>query len=262
MAMAGYTKLFSSIVASTIWRADDKTRIVWVTMLAMSDRWGVVEASVPGLADLARVSVEECRAAILALQEPDPDSRSHEQEGRRLETVDGGWRLINHSKYRDKLSVDEQREYHKLYQRQYRKRKHDVKTNPDGLTKLIHTAPAPDTKAKAVRTTDLIAPSALRARFEVFWRAYPRKIGKAAAWAVWQRQKPDDVLTARIIAVVADQSRSVQWLTDGGKYIPHPITWLRQGRWQDGPIEPVPQVNAKTARTLTSGAAFIAGVKL
>ena len=43
--MPGYTKLFNSILASTIWRADDKTRIVWITLLAMADKHGIVEAS-------------------------------------------------------------------------------------------------------------------------------------------------------------------------------------------------------------------------
>ena len=111
------------------------------------------------------------------------------------------------------------------------------------------------------RAKSLIASDALRERFEAFWVIYPRKIGKAAAWKVWQQQKPDDVLTARILAVVMDQSRSVQWLSEGGRFIPHARTWLSQGRWEDGPIEPIPQLSAKTARTLTSGAQFVAGEK-
>lgn len=136
MAMAGYTKLFASIIASTIWRADDKTRIVWITMLAMSDQFGIVEGSVPGLADMARVTIDECREALDALQQPDEDSRSKEQDGRRIEPIEGGWRLINHGKYRDKMSVDERREYQRLYQRSYRKRKGDINTNPDKSTKF------------------------------------------------------------------------------------------------------------------------------
>jgi hypothetical protein len=31
---------------------------------------------------------------------PDPDSRTPEHEGRRIEVIDGGWRLLNHEKYR------------------------------------------------------------------------------------------------------------------------------------------------------------------
>lgn len=52
--MSGYTKLFSSIIDSTIWRESKETKIVWITMLAKADRYGVVEASLPGLADAAK----------------------------------------------------------------------------------------------------------------------------------------------------------------------------------------------------------------
>ena len=59
-----YTKLFSSIIMSTIWREDDPTRIVWISMLALADKNGEVQGSVPGLADAARVSVSACREAL------------------------------------------------------------------------------------------------------------------------------------------------------------------------------------------------------
>lgn len=42
MIQSGSIKLFGSIVASTIWREDDKTRLVWITLLALSDRDGFV----------------------------------------------------------------------------------------------------------------------------------------------------------------------------------------------------------------------------
>jgi len=126
--MSGYTKLFNSIVASTIWREDDKTRIVWITMLAMADKHGVVEGSIPGLADIARVTVEECRASISNLQSPDPDSRSREEDGRRILPVEGGWRLVNHGKYREKMGSAERREYLKNKQRERRSKNNPVNT--------------------------------------------------------------------------------------------------------------------------------------
>jgi hypothetical protein len=98
----GYTKLFSSLIHSTIWREDDKTRILWVTMLAISDFDGRVEASIPGLADAARMEITECEAGLKVLMSPDPYSRSQEYEGRRISEVDGGWIILNHAKYRDK----------------------------------------------------------------------------------------------------------------------------------------------------------------
>jgi hypothetical protein len=148
--MTGYTKLFHSILASTIWRADDKTRIVWITLLAMADRHGICEGSVPGLADFARVSIPDCRAALAALMAPDEESRSKECEGRRIEEIEGGWRLINHAKYRQKLSADERREYLKVKQREHRSKKKSTSVNnvSDTLTESTHTEAAPDPKAK------------------------------------------------------------------------------------------------------------------
>lgn len=124
----GYTKLFSSIVASTIWREDDKTRLVWITMLALKDERHVVEASLPGLADLARVSLEECQAALEKLESEDKYSRSKEFGGRRIEKCDGGWVILNGEYYRHKLSLDERREYQRNYHREYRKRRKVLST--------------------------------------------------------------------------------------------------------------------------------------
>lgn len=108
--MNGYTKLFGSIIHSTVWREAPHVKIVWVTMLAMVDQYGVVEASVPGLADAARVSLEEAEEALAKFLSPDPYSRSKVAEGRRIEVVEGGWKLINHPHYRDKMSIEERRE--------------------------------------------------------------------------------------------------------------------------------------------------------
>jgi hypothetical protein len=119
----GYTKLFSSIVASTIWREDDKTRIVWITMLAMKNERHIVEASVPGLSDLARVSMEECLKAIDKLSSPDKWSRNQEHKGRRIEKCDGGWRILNGEHYRRQMSAEDRKTYKAGWQREYRKRK-------------------------------------------------------------------------------------------------------------------------------------------
>lgn len=102
--MTGYTKLFSSIVNSTIWREDATICKVWVTMLALKDQHGNVDASVPGLADIARVSIEECEKALRIFLSPDPYSRSKEHEGRRIKEITGGWHVLNHDLYKEKES--------------------------------------------------------------------------------------------------------------------------------------------------------------
>lgn len=108
---------------STVWQEDAETRLVWVTMLVMADSDGCVWASVPGLADRAKVSREGCEAALKRFMEPDPDSRSSEHEGRRIEKVDRGWRLLNYAKFMAMSPTAAQRERHREAQRRYRAKK-------------------------------------------------------------------------------------------------------------------------------------------
>lgn len=121
--MAGYTKLFSDIVASSIWDEDDKTRLVWITLLALKDRGHFVRGTVSYLHRVARVSEDECRAALQKLSNPDPHSRSTEHNGRRIEEVAGGWTILNGEQYQKRLSYEERKEYQRQKQAEYRRRK-------------------------------------------------------------------------------------------------------------------------------------------
>ncbi len=122
----GYTKLFSSILASSIWQEDQATRLVWLTMLALKNERHVVEASISGLTNLSRVSRDECEAALTKFLAPDPESRNTAHEGRKIERVEGGWMILNGEHYRRLMSDDERKEYQKIKAREYRKRKKDV----------------------------------------------------------------------------------------------------------------------------------------
>jgi hypothetical protein len=133
-----YTKLFSSITASTIWLEPDGTRLTWITMLAMSDRNGCVYASVPGLADRAKVSRKAVEKALACFLAPDDDSRTKDYEGRRIEAIDGGWRLLNHAKFREMRSAEERRAYHRDYMRKRRA----ALNNPLSMSTEV-TPPAP-----------------------------------------------------------------------------------------------------------------------
>ena len=120
--MSGYTKLFGSILDSTVWATPATVRVVWITMLAMADQDGVVEAAVPGLAKRAGVTREDCESALALFLAPDPDSRSKEHGGRRIEEWDGGWRLVNYEKYRDRATKAESAAKSAARQRRYRAR--------------------------------------------------------------------------------------------------------------------------------------------
>jgi 5-methylcytosine-specific restriction endonuclease McrA len=121
--MANYTKLFNSIVTSTIWTEDDKTRIVWITMLAICDQNGEVQASIPGLARLSGVSVADAEMAIGKLLSPDKHSRTPDHEGRRIVPIEGGWELLNHAKYRRMASLEDRKEATAKRVKRHRERK-------------------------------------------------------------------------------------------------------------------------------------------
>ncbi len=115
-----FVKLFSSITESTVWCEADRTRLVWITLLAMADSQGCIWGSIPGLANRARVPVEDCRMALDTFLSPDRDSRNPAQEGRRIEVIAGGWRLINYTAYRMLKNTEARQASKREYMRRWR----------------------------------------------------------------------------------------------------------------------------------------------
>ncbi|MGN6728602.1 MAG: hypothetical protein ACTHJG_02080 [Rhodanobacteraceae bacterium] len=150
MSSGAYTKLFASITESTVWGEPYHVRIVWITLLAMADARGNVFGSIPGVARRANVSVEEAESALEAFLAPDRYSRTPDQEGRRIEPIDGGWRLINHAKYRAMRSAEERREYFREQKAQKRAEAresgavvHECPQCPPDSTEVTPPTPAP-----------------------------------------------------------------------------------------------------------------------
>jgi len=162
--MPNYTKLFNSIITSTIWTEDDKTRIIWITLLAMSDQHGEVQASIPGLARIAGVTIEDCEASIKKLMSPDAYSRTPDFEGRRISPIDGGWELLNHGKYRLMASKEDEKANNAKRQRRHRERNASVTDSNANVTPsndevtqkrdIVDT----DTKAEREREEGALAP--------------------------------------------------------------------------------------------------------
>jgi len=133
--MTGFTKLFSSIIGSTIWQESHATKIVWITLLALADRDGLANISLPGLAHFAGVTTEEAQAAIDKFQAPDAFSRSSEHEGRRIEPIDGGWLILNYDKYRQTRSPEDVRERGRIRTQRWREKKRHASRVSHNVTK-------------------------------------------------------------------------------------------------------------------------------
>ncbi len=188
-----YVKLFGSILASTIWGEDDKTRLVWITMLACADRDGVVQAAVPGLAHLARVSVADCAKAIVVLTSPDTHSRTKAHDGRRIKAIEGGWLILNYEMHRDRATLEERRE--KDRQRQIRKRERDAAKL--GLSRDVTLGNGPSrniTLSEAEAEAEAEAePSSRTERAAARLVATGNGSSRAKAKSVVEVSRPDDV---------------------------------------------------------------------
>jgi hypothetical protein len=73
---------------------------------------------------------------------------------------------------------------------------------------------------------------ALPSGFAEFWEAYPRRTAKKAAVKAWKAAKDRPPLSD-LLAAIEKHKAGMDWQKDGGAFIPHPATWLNQGRWAD-----------------------------
>ena len=70
--------------------------------------------------------------------------------------------------------------------------------------------------------------------FEAWWSVYPRKVGRAKAFAAWKiavKARPPDEL----LAITERYAKSPAG--NAGQFTPHPATWLSQARYDDDPRE-------------------------
>ena len=114
-------------------------------------------------------------------------------------------------------------------------------------TEQIQSRADSEQKEPSLRSDDW--PSDYRERF---WQAYPRRIGKSAAMRkleVVRRSK--EVSFAQLLSSIGKID------TRDPKFIPHPTTWLNQGRYLDGEAS-IPIDEAEFARLKTEYDAKIA----
>ena len=178
--------------------------VTFQQFLILADRLGVVDMTREAISRITTVPLEIITKGIEVLEQPDSHSRNSTDEGRRLKRIsenrDWGWEIVNHAHYRAIRSAEERRDYMRVKMR--------------------------ETRAKQ-------AQKPLPQNFEVFWAACPRKVGRGAAEKIWRNLNPDETLAMRIIKAMTEQRNQEQWKRDGGKYIPHPSTWLNGRRWED-----------------------------
>jgi len=103
--MAGYTPAFSSLYDGTLsgrW----PTAPVWASLLPLIDANGHIAMTYEAICARTGWPMDLLRQGITELMQPDPESQSPAEGGRRLVLIDParswGWRAVNHQQYREK----------------------------------------------------------------------------------------------------------------------------------------------------------------
>lgn len=82
-----------ALLLSSLWcQPPHDAKLVWVVLVGLSDKRGIVRATEQQIADAVPVSVKALRAVLRRLLAPDPYSNLSE-DGRHLDVVKGGWQI-------------------------------------------------------------------------------------------------------------------------------------------------------------------------
>lgn len=117
----------------------------------------------------------------------------------------------------------------------------------------VQNAPEPEPEPEPFTSNEVNTYGDLA--FDEFWSFYPRKIGKGGAKKTWQkitrRVKPE------VIVEGARRMASDPNLPET-QFIPHPSTWLNEGRWDDEPYAPRGKANLKQIQQREASEKFLA----
>ncbi len=222
-----YVKIFNSILHSTVWSEPSDIRVLWITMLAMADRYGEIHAAIPGLAKAAGIPLETCEVG------PDKYSRTKDFDGRRIEQIEGGWRLLNYENYRKLLSQEERREYFKNKKREYRARDKSVQICPQSSTYVTQSPHIAEEEGKEEgKEGKDKQPCSPSAECEQIYAAYPKKVARGNAIKAIEKALKK-VTFAELLHKT--QKFAASYAGNRGQYTPHPASWFNGECYLDDP---------------------------
>lgn len=133
-----YGKLFQQMYDGTLaTRGPWQAMVTFQQLIILADKGGIVDMTRDAIARRTTIPIDIVNIGITALEQPDSESRTPNEEGRRIIRLspdrDWGWRIVNHEHYRKIRSQEERREYMRNYQA---KRRQAVNTNVNNVSKV------------------------------------------------------------------------------------------------------------------------------
>ncbi len=125
-----YGKIFRQMYKGTLASAGPwQALVTFQQLIVLADVDGIVDMTADAIARETTIPLEVINAGLQALEKPDPESRTPDEEGRRIVRLSDdrtwGWRITNYKYYRELKREEDRREYHRQY---WHKRKTQQKT--------------------------------------------------------------------------------------------------------------------------------------
>lgn len=203
---------------------DPRTFKTFIALLAACRENGIAYVSAIYLKTICHMTEATIQRALEKLESPDPSSRSLVDDGRRIQRVDGGFRVINYQVYREVSIRDAEAERKRVYRAK--------KGWRPGQSRTVQ---GPSASASASASSSKEGGKGGEEGFNNFWAIYLRRVGKADAISAWNAIDKKDHAAVTVAAI--NYMKSVIKLKTEIQYIKHPATFLRKDRWKDYAFE-------------------------
>lgn len=220
-----YVKLFSSMFDGSLGGKRDEL-LVFLFMLAKADADGVVDIHPKHFVTPLGMSYNEVCNALVNLESPDPDSRTPDEEGRRIIRIDDhrnwGWTIVNYEKYKQIRNAEDRREANRLAAKEYRKNVKDrhhpsspVITRHQKSSTSAHTDTDTDTESTSLRelrspVEDLSLKNKFPVDLEESFKGLPPELNSIDFKTVWHQW--EQYLKVKHDRVMGLMQRSPAWL--------------------------------------------------
>ncbi|WP_447963986.1 hypothetical protein [Nitrospira sp. Ecomares 2.1] len=226
-----FGKLYASMYDGTLategpWQA----LITFQQLIILSDQHGFVDMTPESIARRTTIPLDIIQIGLEALEKPDPQSRTPDEEGRRIVRLSDsrpwGWRIVNYLHYRNMRTAEDRREYMRNYQREYRKQ------NKQSVNKCKSNKPMHYASSSLNSSSE---------NFQKFWNAYPARHGKKLGKGETERLFVALTDKDQELACTAAKNYATSDMVQASIGIKDPKRFLRDGTrnepWRDW-IEP------------------------
>jgi hypothetical protein len=216
-----YCKLFASLYQGTL-RGQANEILVFTNLLAHCDAAGFVDKHFRAIAEETGLDVEKVKCAITTLESPDPESRSAELGGARIERIDShrvwGWRVVNFLKYRSIRDAEDRKEQNRLAQARFRNK--EVSQSKPASAKVSQGQPCQPKSAHAEAEAEAEAVITLTGEFaecnvptwsEVKAEAEMRAIPEASAKAFFDHHENNSLWINQFQRLINWKSKLTTW---------------------------------------------------